>query len=344
MKKNKLIMLSFALLLSFAGLRAMNGHNTDPNSGREHASWSSLWQLLRKPFDNLYEQSNFRERALWEACAAGDLGGVKGFFEGRLLLSELTILPVNINALDEYGRSPLMWAALGGHGKVVKYLLRHGADTRHSANQSALHRAIVASCYVAVEKCKKILDHCKKDDQNYESALKNYNAVCEDYERRKKVVEILVAYKADLNAVRYVYVNGYDFAQKLSPVSCAVLENDVYIVGLLLKKGAFINASSDDDGRTPLHFAALKGNAEMVKYLVQRGANVCRRTNKNAPSDTQLSKDETWPSSKTPMELASKEMQKDPVLFLNCFSTPYQSKHFEQLNQEQKTDVKFLFQ
>nr|XP_048701638.1 ankyrin repeat domain-containing protein 66 [Caretta caretta]XP_048701640.1 ankyrin repeat domain-containing protein 66 [Caretta caretta] len=60
----------------------------------------------------------------------------------------------------------------------------------------------------------------------------------------------------------------------------AVALGDYDLVNKLLKKGLFdVNYKDMDwNDRTPLHWAAAKGQSEMVKLLVQHGARLCLRT------------------------------------------------------------------
>ncbi|XP_050807002.1 ankyrin repeat domain-containing protein 66 isoform X2 [Gopherus flavomarginatus] len=60
----------------------------------------------------------------------------------------------------------------------------------------------------------------------------------------------------------------------------AVALGDYDLVNELLKKGLCdVNYKDTDwNDRTPLHWAAAKGQSEMVKLLVQHGARLCLRT------------------------------------------------------------------
>lgn len=62
--------------------------------------------------------------------------------------------------------------------------------------------------------------------------------------------------------------------QALIPVlmSCATSNGNVKTMEELLSQGADVNASTDYDGRTPLHIASMEGNNEAVKFLLQHGA------------------------------------------------------------------------
>jgi ankyrin repeat protein/non-SMC mitotic condensation complex subunit 1 len=61
---------------------------------------------------------------LLKAASAGDLAGV----------SEALGRGVNVNAKDEYNNTSLNWAALWGHGEVVKRLLETGADIENKGS------------------------------------------------------------------------------------------------------------------------------------------------------------------------------------------------------------------
>jgi len=63
--------------------------------------------------------------------------------------------------------------------------------------------------------------------------------------------------------------------QALLPVlmSCAASSGNVKTLEELLNQGADVNATTDYDGRTPLHIACVEGNTEAVKFLLQHGAS-----------------------------------------------------------------------
>ncbi|CAN6327577.1 unnamed protein product [Urochloa humidicola] len=69
-------------------------------------------------------------------------------------------------------------------------------------------------------------------------------------------------------------VNSHDKSGQ-TPLVTAVIGDYVDIVKYLLKHGASPNIfTSGENGRGPLHFAAEKGNCEMVTTLLSKGANV----------------------------------------------------------------------
>ncbi|CAH3040637.1 unnamed protein product [Porites lobata] len=63
--------------------------------------------------------------------------------------------------------------------------------------------------------------------------------------------------------------------QALLPVlmSCAASSGNVETLEELVNQGADVNASTNYDGRTPLHIACMEGNTEAVKFLLEHGAS-----------------------------------------------------------------------
>ncbi|MDE2664479.1 MAG: ankyrin repeat domain-containing protein [Gemmatimonadota bacterium] len=85
-----------------------------------------------------------------------------------------------------------------------------------------------------------------------------------------------------------------------APVAEAAAQGDLEAVRTLLRDGADVNASQGD-GMTALHWAALRGDAEMLSVLVYAGANVASTTRLGAY---------------TPLHLASRDGRADAVALL----------------------------
>jgi ankyrin repeat protein len=70
-------------------------------------------------------------------------------------------------------------------------------------------------------------------------------------------------------------VNTFDADQR-SPLMHAILASDAdpSTIGLLIKRGADLNAVDSGQNWTPLHFAARDGNQEIVQLLLNAGASV----------------------------------------------------------------------
>jgi len=66
---------------------------------------------------------------------------------------------------------------------------------------------------------------------------------------------------------------------------CVVRWNDVMAAKTLIDAGADLNRAGDL-GYTPLHVACMQGNAEMVRFLVARGADLFAMSEGDTPFTT----------------------------------------------------------
>jgi ankyrin repeat protein len=68
-------------------------------------------------------------------------------------------------------------------------------------------------------------------------------------------------------------VNAKDDNWGETPLHIVAEKGDIELAKLLISKGADVNAGTIT-GTTPLYYATRKGNIEIVKFLVSKGANV----------------------------------------------------------------------
>lgn len=59
----------------------------------------------------------------------------------------------------------------------------------------------------------------------------------------------------------------------MSPFAVAIVNGDLGLAQLLIGKGVDINEKNTVSGNTPLHYAVNAGKVEMVKILIENGAN-----------------------------------------------------------------------
>ncbi|RKU30504.1 hypothetical protein C6495_13240 [Candidatus Poribacteria bacterium] len=71
-------------------------------------------------------------------------------------------------------------------------------------------------------------------------------------------------------------MNAQDDEVGLAPLAWAALHGQTEAMRLLIEKGADVNARSED-GNTPLHVAAFLGQAEAAKLLIDNGADINAR-------------------------------------------------------------------
>lgn len=136
----------------------------------------------------------------------------------------------DVNARDKEGSTPLHRAVLYSREAVVRVLLSRGANAKATNRYGAtpLHEA------------------ARKD-------------------RRLGIVEMLIKKGADVNAKRS---NGD------TPLHRAAGGGALKIVKFLVAKGAEVDPKRKQDGSTPMQLAAWEGKLDVVAYLVGKGADV----------------------------------------------------------------------
>ena len=165
------------------------------------------------------------------AARYGNLERVKTLLKDH---PELTV------SIDEYGETPLHWAARNGHKDVVEVLLANGAgvNAKDSSGFTPLHMAASTRWVGAVQ-------------------------------GHKDVVEVLLANGADVNAKD---------SSGFTPLHMAARNGRKDLVELLLVHNANVDAQ-DNDGQTSLFAAAEAGHDErhdaVVELLLAHKAEPC---------------------------------------------------------------------
>ena len=252
---------------------------------------------------------------LSEAVFTGDLAAVKqALTDGA-----------DPSAMDpQSGSTMLATAALMGHTEIVKLLLEHGADvnTKSRDGGTALHAAAFLG---RIETVKFLLE--KGADANLRSNIGGtaMDGAKLDWEftkaiigmlqievneaevkaGRTKVIELLseqpknaspshnlwkAAAAGDLSAIKDALgdsadLNALDSQSGITPLGWAALNGQAEAAKLLIEKGADVNARNRD-GTTSLHSAAFLGRIGTVKLLLENGADTTLRSNDGStPTD-----------------------------------------------------------
>ena len=193
----------------------------------------------------------------------------------------LLIKGADIGAVDNKGNTPLHHAVqdlsidsgrtLDRHKKVVKLLLDNGANFS-TRNYDGLRADQVPTCndhlkrmLLAKEEIESLLARDKETDgklTNPESeTLLHSWALYIDYEEPVKF----------FRANNGVDIMKTDLGRTL--LHRAASEDDFRICDFLVRKDATLLEAFDRNNKTPLHLAAIKGNAHTCKMFVQMGAN-----------------------------------------------------------------------
>ncbi|KAF3931908.1 hypothetical protein ABW20_dc0100432 [Dactylellina cionopaga] len=165
---------------------------------------------------------------------------------------------VQIDSVDRYGRTPLVYAVWNGHVAAIKLLLNAGArvDLEDNVGGTPLSYAI-----------------CSGNDDVATLLLKNGT----EAGSKENIVRALLfssTKKGDRDVVQLLLETGIvdpDLKDRngLTPLSWAIQGNDERIVALLLENGAGPELE-DEYGWRPLSRAVERGNAAILQLLLAR--------------------------------------------------------------------------
>jgi ankyrin repeat protein len=173
-----------------------------------------------------------------------------------------------INARDVSSKTALHYACYLGNTAIIKLLIDHGANTELKDNEQGtiLHGAAKSG---GLEKMAFLLAHTKVDlinEKNCENENALYVAVAF---KHFGVAELLIKHKADVN------IRTKNDSGTMTPLMKAASNNDEKIVELLVNNGANVNPITK---YTPLWYAIDNKNANMVHFLLLKGAQVTQET------------------------------------------------------------------
>ncbi|MBK8397606.1 MAG: ankyrin repeat domain-containing protein [Leptospiraceae bacterium] len=69
-----------------------------------------------------------------------------------------------------------------------------------------------------------------------------------------------------------------ELQKNITPLELAIKKNKLDIVKLLIEKGANVNPTKAESGYTPLHVAAINNRLEIAKYIIEKGSNINAQT------------------------------------------------------------------
>jgi ankyrin repeat protein len=190
----------------------------------------------------------------------------------------------SVNLRDDNQATPLMWALYSSDSKMVRLLLKKGADPylkgwiyeNNLEVKSNPEEVIYGSCLaIAAGKGKKDmlkyfvkkLDISPNDREiNLEGNIENgWTALhWATYVGDKGAIKFLVKEGANINAVMPTNFNQ-------TALHLAIINSNTEIVELLLESGADVN-TTDWMGRSVLSYAFQTKSREMVKLLLNKGA------------------------------------------------------------------------
>jgi serine/threonine-protein phosphatase 6 regulatory ankyrin repeat subunit B len=170
----------------------------------------------------------------------------------------------DMNAKDEKGNTALFHASGRGHAEIVEMLLDNEADmnAKDKNGQTAL---IEASEKGHAEIVVMLLEkgvNMNVDDNHVKVAL-----ITASGRGHKRVVEVLLDKGVDVNAIDTTFAGW-------TPLITASVRGYAEIVAMLLTRDGILVNAGDEHGRTALIFASNNGYIDIVKLLLDNGANV----------------------------------------------------------------------
>jgi ankyrin repeat protein len=182
------------------------------------------------------------------------------------------------------GETPVMTAAQAGNGAVVKVMLEAGADPNVSVtrDQTALmwaadrgHSDVVAALLehgVDIEARSLVREHYVKSEKEQDSHPSYKYWI----EQGGNTALMFAARSGDLRSTELLIEAGSNVnsvsAFGTSPVIMAVHGGSAELLNYLIERGA--NIESNESGHTALHAAVLRGNLKAVDVLIKHGANL----------------------------------------------------------------------
>ncbi|GFS93161.1 ankyrin-3 [Nephila pilipes] len=205
----------------------------------------------------------------------------------------------NINDRNKSGLTALHLASQGNHQLIVNYLIDIGAETnvKDIDGHTALTIAAKNNCQnitrILIEKTESISQDqieslCSAAIEGHHDIVNIMLTGCifdictlqENYDLLHGAAE-----NGHMNVVKVLLENGFEMnatrkGTVMTPLHCAVLNDHWETAQLLLLKAAYPNAQ-DLYGRTPLHYAAERGNIDLVESLLDENADIFIKDYKN---------------------------------------------------------------
>ena len=201
--------------------------------------------------DTKKEEMDLLYRKIWKLARYGEVDKLQLLVDGGYDL--------DAKCYDDWGSTPLMYAAQGGQLECVKFLLEHGADVKAKNNNDmeVLHFAIEKGCLG-------MIDLLMEKGANINAVSKK-----EKYTPLHRAIHLRITPTRDLLSTLIKYgadVNVKDANGRI-PIRAAFANYDIDTIKVFLTKDADLNARNAENN-TLLHIAAGR-SLDIVKLLLE---------------------------------------------------------------------------
>ncbi|WP_339045139.1 ankyrin repeat domain-containing protein [Candidatus Mesenet endosymbiont of Agriotes lineatus] len=168
---------------------------------------------------------------------------------------------VNVNAVNLYGNTALMFSAIHGRTEIAELLIREGANI-NAPNKDGYTPLTSAAYNGQTEIAELLID--RKATVDARSKNGNTPFIIAILQGHTEVAKLLIEEKADVNVRDN---NGFQ------PIHAAAQNGKKETINLLLEYSINdINDAQNKGGIPPLFFAISNGHIEAVKLLIENGA------------------------------------------------------------------------
>ncbi|XP_038185419.1 ankyrin repeat and KH domain-containing protein 1 isoform X8 [Arvicola amphibius] len=213
--------------------------------------------LTRMRVENTHSTGQVDTRSLAEACSDGDVNAVRKLLdEGR-----------SVNEHTEEGESLLCLACSAGYYELAQVLLAMHANVEDRGNKGDITPLMAASSGGYLDIVKLLLLH--DADVNSQSATGNTALTYACAGGFIDIVKVLLNEGANIEDHNE---NGH------TPLMEAASAGHVEVARVLLDHGAGINTHSNEFKESALTLACYKGHLDMVRFLLEAGADQEHKT------------------------------------------------------------------
>lgn len=225
-------------------------------------------------------------KSIFEAVSAGDIEALEGILKKD---------PSLVNVRNEKEQTPLYIAAAEGNVEAAKLLLSHGADVNGGAEGWDWRPIVHAAWNNRIEMVKLLIQHGADVTRTggqpvHYAGQRRHKEVCRILVEAGAIDDLIdppdpdvisvfrAAYSYDSKALAEILKSKPGLADARdvdgrAPMHEAGTNGAFQVVKVLINAGADVNAKNDS-GETPVQRAAAHGHRDVVRLLVDAGAEV----------------------------------------------------------------------